>query len=71
MYKKILYLFVIAMLGISILAGCSKDDTPAAEEVKSEAEYKADAEKEITAENMDQTLSDIEKDIEAEISQEE
>lgn len=71
MYKKILCLVVIVTLGISFLGGCSKDDTSAVEEVKSEAEYKADAEKEITAENMDQTLSDLEKEIDTEISQEE
>jgi len=54
------------------LAGCSKkgETEPAEEQLKSVSEYQAEAQKEITAENMDQELEKIEKDVEQEISQE-
>jgi len=69
MYKKLLCLFVIAALSLCWFAGC-KEDTTATEEVKTEAEYKAEAEKEITAENADEALEDIEKEVDAEMTQE-
>lgn len=69
MYKKLLCLFVVVALSLCWAAGC-KEDTTATEEVKTEAEYKAEAEKEITAENADKALEDIEKEIDAEMAQE-
>jgi len=54
------------------LSGCSKkgETEPAEEQLKSVSEYQAEAQKQITAENMDQELEKIEKDVEEEISQE-
>ncbi len=69
MYKKLLCLLVITALSLCWLGGCD-DDTTATEEVKTEAEYKAEAEKEITDENADKALEDIEKQVDAELTQE-
>jgi len=55
-----------------ITTGCDrkadqKGQTPAAEteQVKTSAEYKAEADKEITEQNMDSELDSIEKEIDA------
>jgi hypothetical protein len=69
MYKKLLCLVAIVGLNFCWLGGC-KEDTTATEEVKTEAEYKAEAEKEITDENVDKTLEDIEKEVDTEMAQE-
>ena len=69
MYKKMLCLLVITALSLCWLGGC-KEDTTATEEVKTDAEYKDEAEKEITDENVDKTLEDIEKQVDAELTQE-
>ncbi len=54
------------------LSGCSKKGEPESgeEQLKSVSEYQAEAQKEITSENMDAELEKIEKDVEQEISQE-
>lgn len=69
MYKKMLCLVAIVGLSFCWLGGC-KEDTTEVEEVKTDAEYKAEAEKEITDENADKTLEDIEKQVDAELTQE-
>ena len=69
MYKKLLCLLVIAVLGLCWLGGCD-NDTSETEAVKTEAEYKAEAEKEITAENVDKALEDMEKELDADVTQE-
>lgn len=52
--------------------GCKKKSSESESPViKSEAEYKAEAEKQINAENMDEELSKIEKQLEQEIGVEE
>ena len=68
MYKKMLCLFIIAAISLMGISGC-KEDTTTVEEVKSEAEYKAEAQKEISDENVDDALSDIEKEITGELSE--
>ncbi len=57
-----------------MIAGCKPQNqqgsTPAEQEqVKTEAQYKAEAEKEVTAENADQELDSIEKAVESEDAQ--
>lgn len=72
MLRRILVLAVSGVLCISSLGGCSKDsgDTGAEqEEVKTAAQHKAEAEKEITAENMDDELAKIEKEMAQEIEE--
>ena len=69
MYKKLLCLLVIAALSLCWLGGCDGETTEV-EEVKTEAEYKAEAEKEITTENVDKALEDMEKELDADMTQE-
>lgn len=61
----------IALCGF-LLSGCSKkgESESAEEQLKSVSQYQAEAEKQITAENMDDELEKIEKAVEQEISQE-
>ena len=60
-----LSIFVLAMLMSLSICGC-KDDGAEEVEVKSPAELKAEAEKEINEENMDAELEKLEEAIEAE-----
>lgn len=69
MYKKLLCLLAIVVLSFCWLVGCDNDSSET-EAVKTEAEYKAEAEKDITEENVDQALEDIEKEVDAELTQE-
>ena len=57
---------LIVMIAVLVfgLVGCG-DDEPQAEPVKTEAELKAEAEKDITAENLDAELDKMEAEIEA------
>jgi len=65
MLRRILVLAVSGVLCISSLSGCGKDsgDGGEQEEIKTAAQHKADAEKEINAENMDDELAKIEKEM--------
>jgi hypothetical protein len=69
---------VVMLLCLLVFAGCErkagptgqtsqKEQTPAAEteQVKAPAEYKADADKQITQENMSSELDSLEKEIDA------
>ena len=68
MLRKVLVLIASVVICVSGLTGCGKSsDEP---EVKTEAEYKAEAEKEITAENMDDELDKIEKEMEQDLKEE-
>jgi hypothetical protein len=65
---------VVTLWCLVMIAGCKPQDqqgsAPAPQEqVKTEAEYKAEAEKEVTAENMEQELDSIEKEVNAEDAQ--
>jgi hypothetical protein len=52
------------------VGGCDKQtQAPAPEQTKTAAEYKAEAEKEITAENADAELAKLEQAIEQEAAQ--
>lgn len=58
-----------------MIAGCKPKSQPQGsapaeqEQVKTEAQYKAEAEKEVTAENANQELDSLEKEINAEDAQ--
>ena len=68
MLRRILILAVSGVLCVSTLTGCSKDSGEQ-EEVKTAAQHQADAEKEITAENMDDELAKIEKEMAQELEE--
>jgi len=71
MSLKTLVKTVVMLLCLMIVTGCKPQaSTPnTQEEVKTAAEYKAEAEKEITAENMDKELASLEQAVEAEAAQ--
>jgi len=66
MLKKIFIILAIASL-LCIL-GCKKSE-PAAEPIKTAEEYKAEAEKQISEENMNSTLDSLEKEIKTDTGQ--
>lgn len=73
MFREVLTIFVAAILCVSYLGGCKKTSSETEGEqdvVKTEAEYKAEAEKEINQENMAEELEKLEKQIEQDINQE-
>lgn len=71
MSLKTLAKTVVMLLCLMIVTGCKPQaSTPnAQEEVKTSAEYKAEAEKEITTENMDKELASLEQAVEAEATE--
>ncbi|MBN1123836.1 MAG: hypothetical protein JXA82_02435 [Sedimentisphaerales bacterium] len=73
MIRWLILILMIAALFCTV-AGCSKQD-PVSDEsevtVKTEAEYKAEAEQQITEENMDAELDKLEQEIETELKAEE
>jgi uncharacterized lipoprotein YehR (DUF1307 family) len=72
MLLKTLVKAVVVMGCLVMIAGCKPENKPEAsapaaqEQVKTEAEYKAEAQKEVTEENMAQELDSLEKAVEAE-----
>ena len=80
MLRKILIIAVVLAIGFFCLSGCKESSSKPEvgtseteveqEAVKTQAEYKAEAEKEITKENMDTELEDLEKTIEEDIAAE-
>ena len=73
MVRRISVLFTLIVVWLSLLGGCKKDSgeaEPEPEAVKTVAEYRAEAEKEINEENMEDELKKLEEAIEQDISQE-
>jgi len=73
MLSKIVAGLLVVMLCVVGLAGCrkaSEEPPPAPEQTKTAAEYEAEAEKEITEENMADELDKLEEAIEEEAAQE-
>ncbi len=73
MFRKVLTISVAAILCLSYMAGCKKTSSETENEldvVKTEAEYKAEAEKEINEDNMAAELEKIERAMEQEAGQE-
>lgn len=65
MLRRILALAVSALLCVTTLTGCGNDSGGGADEVevKTAAQHEADAEKEITEDNMEDELAKIEKEM--------
>jgi len=73
MFRKILVMIVIIVTSIFYLNGCKKradEVQPDTEEVKTAAEYEAEAKEQINKENMAEELERIEKALDQDISQE-
>ena len=67
MLRKVIVVITVTAIGVFSLSGCKKKSDEGA---KTAAEYKAEAEKEITKENMAEELEAIEKAMEEDISAE-
>ena len=63
MYKRSIIAILIVCVVLIGLGGCKKKTSEEADIVKTDAEYKAQAEKEITSENMFDELDKLEKSI--------
>jgi len=67
-------IITLAILGSFFISGCGKtssdNETGGDVEVKTQAEYDAEAKEQITEDNMEQELANLEKQIEQEISEE-
>lgn len=70
MIRRIFAAVIVIAIGASFIVGCKKDE-PAEEAVKTAAEFKAEAEKEITEENFESELERMEKEIEADAAAQE
>ena len=57
---------IVLMLILALATGC-KDDTPTAEPVRTAEEFRAEAAREISAENLDAELDRMEREIEADM----
>ncbi len=70
MSNKLVRWFVVMVLVLGIY-GCAKKNPPAsqAEPTKTAAEYKAEADKQITEQNADQELSKLEQEVSADANQ--
>lgn len=73
MIRKTVWMAVM-VLAIAVIAGCKKETSPTVEStepVKTAEEFKAEADKQITADNLDAELEKMEKDIESDLAVEE
>jgi len=71
MWRKLYIIFVIVVLSCLLATGCKKKSSDTeAEQVKTTAEYEAEADQEIDSSNMDAELERIEKELAAEEQQE-
>ncbi|MHC4337526.1 MAG: hypothetical protein ACYSTG_06200 [Planctomycetota bacterium] len=73
MRKVLVIITAAAVISVFCLSGCKKRPSkpePGEEPIKTLEEYKAEAEKEITGKNLEEELERLEKEIEAEIREE-
>lgn len=74
MLRKVFVIILLVILGSLYSGGCDKtsSDSETDEEVvvKTQAEYDAEAEKQITEENMEEELKKLEQAIDKEITEE-
>ena len=74
MRRTLSIIITLAILASCFISGCGKTSGDSESEenaiVKTEAEYEAQAQEEITEDNMEQELANLEKQIEQELSEE-
>jgi hypothetical protein len=73
MLQRILMIAIIAVMSVFCLNGCKERSSGTQsdqEEVKTAAEYEADAKEQINKENMAEELERIDKELQQDISQE-
>ena len=67
MSRKTLILIMAVLMMTAVFAGCKKEPSESGDVVKTAEEYKAEAEKEINADNMADELEKLEKSIDTEL----
>ena len=65
MLKKIF--IILALVSLLCFVGCKKSPETPPETAKTAEEYKAEAQKQITEDNMNSTLDSLEKEIKADV----
>ena len=70
MLRKVVVIVAAIIACVSFMSGCKKKTQPEQIAVKTMAEYEADANQQITKENMADELNKIEKAVDNDISQE-
>lgn len=70
MSRKLVVLIVLTAMVAFCVTSCKKNSSQTEQDVKTAAEYKAEAEEQINKENMASELDELEKTLEEEISQE-
>jgi hypothetical protein len=74
MLRKVFIIILLAILGPFYLGGCGKPPSDSESEgdvvVKTQAEYDAEAEKQITEKNMEEELKKLEEAVDKEVSEE-
>ncbi len=73
MLRRILMIAIVAVMSVFCMNGCKERSSGTQsdkEEVKTVAEYKAEAKEQINKENMAEELERLEKSLEQDISQE-
>jgi ABC-type phosphate/phosphonate transport system substrate-binding protein len=71
MSRKLVLIIVLTAMVVFCVNGCKKDSSQTEQDVKTAAEYKAEAKEQINKENMARELDELEKTLEEELSQEE
>ena len=74
MLRTLFIIITLAILASCFISGCGETSSDSKSEeaaiVKTEAEYEAEAKEQITEDNMEKELANLEKQIEQEISEE-
>ena len=74
MRRTLFIIITLTILGSLFISGCGKTTSDNESEgddiVKTQAEYEAEAKEQITEDNMEEELANLEKQIEQEISEE-
>jgi len=75
MLRKLLVIAAATALVVALASGCKKSpeepqSQPAEQEVKTAQEYEAEAEREITKENMEEELAKLEKAVDQDLATE-
>ena len=74
MRRTLFIIITLTILASCFISGCGETSSDSKSEeaaiVKTEAEYEAEAKEQITEDNMEQELANLEKQIEQEISEE-
>ena len=69
MLRKLLIIFTVMIMGTCWVSGCKKSEPSAEEAAKTVEEFKAEADDEISKENLDEELKKLEAEMATETSE--